>query len=193
MTTSAGREPQNGRTWPPPVHRAPTSSPVLSPEDEMKTFFLPRGYRVELVASEPMIEEPVLIDFDLAGRLWVVEMPGYMRDMAATGERRAARTRQRARGSRTTTAAWTSKTVFLDQPDPAARAEGPRSRRADRRAAKPVVGPRHRRRSASADTQRARDRQLRPLRGQRRAQRQQLAVGPRQLDATPPRPTSTCG
>jgi len=53
----------------------------------MKTFFLPRGYRVELVASEPMIEEPVLVDFDLAGRLWVVEMPAYMRDMAATGER----------------------------------------------------------------------------------------------------------
>ena len=60
---------------------------MLSPEDEMKTFFLPRGYRVELVASEPMIEEPVLVDFDLAGRLWVVEMPAYMRDMAATGER----------------------------------------------------------------------------------------------------------
>ena len=67
VTTSAGREPQNGRTWPPPVHRAPTSSPVLSPEDEMKTFFLPPGYRVELVASEPMIEEPVLVDFDLDG------------------------------------------------------------------------------------------------------------------------------
>ena len=32
----------------------------------MKTFFLPPGYRVELVASEPMIEEPVLIDFGSA-------------------------------------------------------------------------------------------------------------------------------
>jgi putative membrane-bound dehydrogenase-like protein len=85
--TSARRAPQNGRTWPPTVRRAPVSSPVLSPEDEMKTFFLPPGYRVELVASEPMIEAPVLIDFDLAGRLWVVEMPTYMRDIAATGER----------------------------------------------------------------------------------------------------------
>jgi mono/diheme cytochrome c family protein len=87
VVASAGRAPQNGRTWPPTVHRAPVNSPVLSPEDEMKTFSLPHGYRVELVASEPMIEEPVLIDFDLAGRLWVVEMPAYMRDMAATGER----------------------------------------------------------------------------------------------------------
>jgi len=53
----------------------------------MKTFFLPPGYRVELVASEPMIQEPVLVDFDPDGRLWVVEMIGYMQDIAATGER----------------------------------------------------------------------------------------------------------
>jgi mono/diheme cytochrome c family protein len=53
----------------------------------MKTFFLPPGYRVELVASEPLIQEPVLVDFDPEGRLWVVEMLGYMPDIAATGER----------------------------------------------------------------------------------------------------------
>ena len=53
----------------------------------MKTFFLPPGYRVELVAAEPMIQEPVLVDFDPQGRLWVVEMIGYMQDMAATTER----------------------------------------------------------------------------------------------------------
>jgi hypothetical protein len=75
------------RAWPPGLHPAPTDSPVLSPEDEMKTFFLPPGYHVELVASEPMVEEPVLIDTDPDGRLWVVEMLGYMRDIAATGER----------------------------------------------------------------------------------------------------------
>ena len=75
------------RAWPPGLHAAPKDSPVLSPEDERKTFFLPPGYHVELVASEPMIEEPVVIDFDPDGRLWVVEMLGYMRDIAATGER----------------------------------------------------------------------------------------------------------
>ncbi len=53
----------------------------------MKTFFLPPGYRVELVAAEPMIQEPVLVDFDPHGRLWVVEMLGYMQNMAATTER----------------------------------------------------------------------------------------------------------
>src|ERR1700754_1704588 len=63
----AARETQVAH-WPPAVHRAPKDSPVLSAEDEMKTFFLPPGYRVELVASEPMIEEPVLVDFDPSGR-----------------------------------------------------------------------------------------------------------------------------
>ena len=52
----------------------------------MKTFVLPPGYRVELVAAEPMIQEPVLVDFDPQGRIWVVEMIGYMQDMAATTE-----------------------------------------------------------------------------------------------------------
>src|SRR5262245_35925638 len=61
-------------------------SPVLSPEAEMKTFALPDGYRVELVASEPMIEDPVLIDWDLEGRLWAIEMPGYMVDIQASNE-----------------------------------------------------------------------------------------------------------
>ena len=52
----------------------------------MKTMVLPPGYRLELVASEPMIQEPVFVDWDPDGRLWVVEMPGYMEDMPATTE-----------------------------------------------------------------------------------------------------------
>ena len=87
MAAMAAGTPQATRAWPPGLHEAPKSSPVLSPEDEMKTFFLPPGYRVELVAAEPMIQEPVLLDFDPEGRLWVVEMLGYMQDIAATGER----------------------------------------------------------------------------------------------------------
>jgi mono/diheme cytochrome c family protein len=65
----------------------PEAAPVLSPADEMKTFQLQPGYRVELVASEPMVQEPIAIDFDADGRLWVVEMRGYMQDLPATGER----------------------------------------------------------------------------------------------------------
>ena len=53
----------------------------------MQTFFLPPGYHVELVASEPMVEDPVLIDWDPNGRMWVIEMLGYMQDLPATNER----------------------------------------------------------------------------------------------------------
>jgi putative membrane-bound dehydrogenase-like protein len=35
------------------------------------------GFRVELVAAEPLVESPVAFDWDAAGRLWVVEMRDY--------------------------------------------------------------------------------------------------------------------
>lgn len=59
----------------------------LSPEEELKTFRLPPGFRIELVASEPMIESPVAISFDDQGRLFVVEMRSYMRDLEGTTEK----------------------------------------------------------------------------------------------------------
>ena len=59
----------------------------LSPEEALKSFRLPPGFRIELVASEPMIEAPVAISFDDQGRLFVVEMRGYMRDMEGTTEK----------------------------------------------------------------------------------------------------------
>ena len=59
----------------------------LSPEEALKSFRLPPGFRIELVASEPMIEAPVAISFDEQGRMFVVEMRGYMRDMDGTTEK----------------------------------------------------------------------------------------------------------
>jgi len=59
----------------------------LSPEEELKTFKLPPGFRIELVASEPMIESPVAISFDDQGRMFVIEMRSYMRDLEGTTEK----------------------------------------------------------------------------------------------------------
>ena len=42
---------------------------MLTPEAALKTFQLPPGYRLELVASEPLIQDPVVIDWDTEGRL----------------------------------------------------------------------------------------------------------------------------
>jgi mono/diheme cytochrome c family protein/glucose/arabinose dehydrogenase len=64
--------------WPPAPRKTPEKAPVLSAQEEMKTLVLPPGYRIELVASEPLVSDPIAIDFDADGRLWVLEMPGFM-------------------------------------------------------------------------------------------------------------------
>jgi mono/diheme cytochrome c family protein/glucose/arabinose dehydrogenase len=65
--------------WPPAVVPEDAGAPELSAEDSQKTIVLPPGYRVELVAKEPLVEDPILIDFDADGRMWVVEMPAFAR------------------------------------------------------------------------------------------------------------------
>lgn len=75
------------KPWPPRLQSVSEESPALSPEAEMKTFVLPPGYHAELVASEPMVEDPILIDWDPSGRMWVIELLGYMQDLPATNER----------------------------------------------------------------------------------------------------------
>ncbi len=59
---------------------------ILSPEETLKTIKVPAGFHVELVASEPMITTPVAMQFDEDGRLWVVEMNGYMPNIDGKGE-----------------------------------------------------------------------------------------------------------
>ena len=84
---SQGSQAQQGAPWPPRVQEVSRESPPLSPADALNTFFLPPGYSIELVASEPLVQDPVAIDWDPEGRLWVVEMPGYMRNIAGSNER----------------------------------------------------------------------------------------------------------
>lgn len=72
---------------PPPAHWVIPPAPVLSPEEEAKTFKLAPGFHIELVAAEPLVRDPIAMQFAPDGRLWVVEMPGYMRDINATGDK----------------------------------------------------------------------------------------------------------
>src|SRR5687768_9370285 len=62
-------------------------SPELTPEEELETFQIEPGLKLQLVASEPMVQDPVVCTFDEDGRLWVVEMRAYMPDMEGAGER----------------------------------------------------------------------------------------------------------
>jgi len=62
-------------------------SPALSAAEELKTFQLEPNMTVELVAEEPMVQEPVALSFDEDGRLWVVEMRGFMTDIDGKEEK----------------------------------------------------------------------------------------------------------
>jgi putative membrane-bound dehydrogenase-like protein len=48
-----------------------------SPEESRQCFKVEGDLRVELVAAEPLVQSPVAIDWDLRGRLWVLEMYDY--------------------------------------------------------------------------------------------------------------------
>lgn len=60
-------------------------APVLSPQEALSAFSLAPGFEVELVAAEPLVEEPVAMAWDEYGRLYVVEMRSYMLDAYGTG------------------------------------------------------------------------------------------------------------
>lgn len=61
-------------------------APRLSPEEQLKTFRIAPEFEIQLVASEPMVETPVVLNWDASGRLWVVEMRAYMPNVDGTGE-----------------------------------------------------------------------------------------------------------
>jgi len=49
----------------------------LEPPAALKAFNLQKGYRIEQIATEPNVTDPVAIAFDGMGRLFVVEMRDY--------------------------------------------------------------------------------------------------------------------
>ena len=84
-----------------PLLAAPPAAPIrsrkmcgrqarLSPEQELKSFHLPPGFTIQLVASEPEIHKPINIELDAKGRLWVtstVEYPLPVRNPKVTPRR----------------------------------------------------------------------------------------------------------
>ena len=58
--------------------------PALAPAEAIKTIEIPKGYRLECIASEPMVEEPASFAFDGNGALYVCEWRTYMQDEFAT-------------------------------------------------------------------------------------------------------------
>src|SRR3954469_22983701 len=57
----------------------------LTPKEEQATFKLPKGFSIELAASEPQVVDPVAMAFDERGRIFVCEMRGYPNGGIGTG------------------------------------------------------------------------------------------------------------
>lgn len=58
----------------------PTSTkdlPDPNPEVQKAAFVVPEGFEINLFASEPMIQKPVQMNWDSAGRLWVISSTTY--------------------------------------------------------------------------------------------------------------------
>jgi mono/diheme cytochrome c family protein/glucose/arabinose dehydrogenase len=75
-----------GNIWP-PARKATPTSPALTPQEEARTFSLPPGFHAELVAAEPLVDSPIVVDFDPDGRLWVLETPAFLPDLSGRDSR----------------------------------------------------------------------------------------------------------
>ncbi|MDP0490543.1 MAG: c-type cytochrome [Verrucomicrobiota bacterium JB023] len=61
-------------------------APVLSVDEALASFEIADGFVIEPFATEPMVDRPVDFRFDANGRMWVVEMIGYMPNLDGEGE-----------------------------------------------------------------------------------------------------------
>jgi len=71
---------------PPPASLVIPPAPVLLAEDALKTIQVTPGYRLEIAAADPLVGDPVAMTFGPDGRLWVVEMRGFMPNPDGKGE-----------------------------------------------------------------------------------------------------------
>jgi putative membrane-bound dehydrogenase-like protein len=67
------------RQTPVAFHAAPGTQgvPPKSPQESLECLHTHDDLKIELVAAEPLVADPVAIDFGPDGRLWVVEMTDY--------------------------------------------------------------------------------------------------------------------
>src|SRR6266571_4394804 len=56
----------------------PTDGPLpMSPEQSAAAFKVPDGFRMEVIASEPLVASPSAVCWDERGRMFVSELHGY--------------------------------------------------------------------------------------------------------------------
>jgi putative membrane-bound dehydrogenase-like protein len=71
-----------------PHGQSTVPGPALSPKEALAKMVVPRGFRVELVAAEPMLVNPIAMCFDEKGRIWITESIEYPRSKPGPGKDR---------------------------------------------------------------------------------------------------------
>lgn len=61
----------------PPADWVVEPARVQTPEETIAAFDLAPGFRAEVVAAEPAVQDPIAMTFGADGRIWVIEYPGY--------------------------------------------------------------------------------------------------------------------
>lgn len=61
-------------------------SPPLAPDAALKKFKIAPGFKIQTVAHEPQVQVPIALQFDPDGRIWVLEMRGFMPVPSGAGE-----------------------------------------------------------------------------------------------------------
>ncbi len=56
------------------------------PNIVLERYEIEEGFNLQVAVSEPFIEAPVAMDFDNQGRMWIVEMKGYMKNLQGIGD-----------------------------------------------------------------------------------------------------------
>jgi len=49
----------------------------MTPQESLRAIRVPPGFKVQLVACEPLVNDPIALDWGADGKLWVVEMGDY--------------------------------------------------------------------------------------------------------------------
>jgi putative membrane-bound dehydrogenase-like protein len=53
------------------------TTPLLKPAEALKAITVPKGFRAQLSAAEPMVQQPIDMAWDARGRLWIAECYTY--------------------------------------------------------------------------------------------------------------------
>ncbi|MGJ8691420.1 MAG: PVC-type heme-binding CxxCH protein [Thalassotalea sp.] len=61
-------------------------APILNIEQALAAFEVHQDFELQVVAKEPLLFDPIMIQYDAAGRIWAVEMTTFMKDVEGTGK-----------------------------------------------------------------------------------------------------------